>query len=159
MFRKIARTTAPPTGKPLMVWDGQCPFCRYWITVLKSKTGGRVEYQPYQTASARFPDLSDEDFREAVRLIEPDGTVYSGPDCAYRSFLYFSKPIAFPHRLYGKSSLFISLSDWGYYFVSENRPFMLALTKLMWGTDPLNRKPYWLIYLIAILVPVLFLVF
>lgn len=157
MFRKIHKTVTPPNEKPMMVWDGECNFCRYWITVLRHKTGDKVMYQPYQEVTDYFPDISASDFGEAVRLVEKDGSVYNGPDSAYRIFYYLDQPVRFAHRWYCKSRVFSFISDYAYHFISSNRSLMLTLTRMMWGSNPLNRKPYWLIYLIAILIPLVLL--
>ncbi|ELR73293.1 hypothetical protein C900_04145 [Fulvivirga imtechensis AK7] len=159
MFRKIDKTTIPPNGKPMMVWDGDCNFCRYWICVLKSKTGDELEYQTYQEAAGYYSNISRQAFAEAVRLIDGGGQVYSGPDSAYRAFFYFKNPIRFAHDWYDRSKVFRFVSDHAYHFVSTHRPLMLTLTRMMWGNDPLNRKPYWLIYLVIILIPVVLLFF
>src|SRR5437870_6301564 len=41
--------------RPLLVFDGECPFCRAWVTYWKHLTGDRVLYASYQEVGQRFP--------------------------------------------------------------------------------------------------------
>ena len=34
--------------RPLLVFDGECPFCRAWVDYWKRLTGDRIDYAPYQ---------------------------------------------------------------------------------------------------------------
>ena len=57
--------------KPVLVFDGDCGFCRFWIARWQCRTGDRLEYQPYQSdeIARRFPDLSRERCSRAVQLV------------------------------------------------------------------------------------------
>ena len=136
MFKKLSRTFYPP-DRPVMVWDGKCGFCRYWISVWKKRTNESIEYVTFQDHADRFPDIAVEYFEGAVRLIEPDGTIYNGPDAAYRSMRYYKdKPVKLFHRWYARSRFFKRISDYGYHFVTTHRPFLLKLSKLIFGSKP-----------------------
>ncbi len=129
-----------------MVWDGHCGFCRYWTTRWYKITGDKVEYRPYQDAAADFTDIDPRLFKQASRLIETDGLVYSGPRSAYRTLTYGSK-WGFLDKWYASKKWFQKLSDGGYNWVAKNRNFMFKLTKAMYGSDPENIRPFWIIYL------------
>ncbi|MDT7827608.1 DCC1-like thiol-disulfide oxidoreductase family protein [Pricia sp. S334] len=147
------RTTYRPE-KPLLVWDGQCGFCKYWVTRWKKITGDAVRYVPYQDIHEEIPDIPKEAFQKAVRLILSDGRVISGAGAAYRT-LEYSKTW---NRLYGyyqKSQFFRTLSDLGYSYVADHRPFMYNLTQAFFGEDPNKPKPYWVFYLVGIIVLIL----
>ena len=66
------RVSHPPT-KPLLMWDGECAFCRLWIERWREITAGKVDYATYQEAAHRFPEIPAEQFKRAMALIEPDG--------------------------------------------------------------------------------------
>ena len=68
---------AAPT-RPLVVFDGDCSFCRFWIDRWKRTSGDRLDYAPYQVAAARFPEIPVEEFRRAVGLVRPSGQVLFG---------------------------------------------------------------------------------
>jgi lipase maturation factor 1 len=49
---------AAPPDKPLLLYDGECGFCKLWIARWKTATGGLVDYAPSQEAAERFPEIS-----------------------------------------------------------------------------------------------------
>src|SRR3954471_12364725 len=71
--------------KPLVVFDGDCRFCRRWIERWREMTGTAVEDEAYQDAATRFPEIPREDFEKALHFIDRDGTVYRGPEAVFRS--------------------------------------------------------------------------
>lgn len=150
MFSKIEKTAFPPLEKPVMVWDGNCGFCNYWITRWKSKTGDRIHYKTFQEVSKNYPDIPLKEFKKASRLIEMDGQIYSGPNSAYRSFLYFNKPNEKWHWWYSESGWFTYLSDHTYNFIAKHRSIMFTLTKILFGKNPNVLKPYWFFIILSI---------
>src|SRR5690348_7408747 len=77
MAEPMLRVSNPPP-KPLLVYDGDCAFCKLWVARWQEETGDAVDYAPLQQAAARFPQVPREEFERAVKLIEPDGSVWSG---------------------------------------------------------------------------------
>ena len=71
------RVSSPPP-KPLIIWDGECHFCRRWIERWKEITWGEVYYEASQQFGERFPEIPRAQFERSVILIEPDGAVYFG---------------------------------------------------------------------------------
>ena len=53
---------APP--KPLLIFDGNCHFCRRWIERWRELTAGAVEYAPSQEVAERFPEIPREAFEQ-----------------------------------------------------------------------------------------------
>lgn len=151
MFKPVRKVTNPPKS-PTLVWDGDCGFCKYWMLVFKNNTGDSVEYIPYQEAKQFYKDIPINEFKKASRLIAPNGMVYSGPDSAYKTLTYFGSPLVFAHRWYSRSSMFRRVSNQAYNIIERNRPFMMKVTKLFWGKNPLKRKSYWLGYLLFLAV-------
>jgi len=159
MFGKIKHTNFPPNYKPQLVWDGECGFCKYWITYWKSNTGNTIDYKTYQEIASNYKDVPLKEFKKASRLIETDGNIYSGPDSAFRSFTYFSPPNHFWHTLYSKNHLFTWLVDHSYNFIAKHRPFMFKLTHLFFGRDPINLKWYWLGYIALLIIVITAIIF
>ena len=56
---------AAPPPKPLMIWDGDCHFCGRWIERWREMTAGRVDYEPFQTAAEKFPEIPRSEFQES----------------------------------------------------------------------------------------------
>ena len=148
MFAKIETTAYPPTEKPMMVWDGECGFCKFWITHWQSKSNETITFKTYQEVSGKYADIPLKEFKKASRLIETDGRIYSGPNSAYRSFLYFENPDKKWHRWYSTIKWFQKLSDHAYNFIAKHRGFMFTVTKIFFGNNPQALKPYWFLILL-----------
>jgi len=64
-----------------LIYDGECPLCRAardWVA--KRALPGRLEYLPCQAdeRAERFPGIPQSQCLEAMQLVTPEGTVYSG---------------------------------------------------------------------------------
>lgn len=118
-----------------MVFDGDCGFCRYWLVKWRKLSQDHYDYQPYQSAAARFKDIPLKDFQQAVHLIFPDGKVLRGASVAYYPYYQFGSA-DFLYNWYRKGKLFSRLSDLAYQWVASNRNFFFKLTKLLFGNDP-----------------------
>ena len=79
-----SRVSNPPP-RPLMIWDGECHFCRRWIERWREITAGEVEYAPYQEIADRFPEIPREQFQRSVVYIDKTGQVFVAAEAVYRS--------------------------------------------------------------------------
>ncbi|MBI3128637.1 MAG: DUF393 domain-containing protein [Candidatus Tectomicrobia bacterium] len=111
---------APGDGRALLLWDGDCGFCRRSVAWVEARDrAGRIRSVPYQQASS--PPMTDELRRACARwvhLILPDGRVLRAGRAALgvlallgweRSAALLSLPP------------FVWLVEAGYWLVSENR--------------------------------------
>ncbi len=48
---------------PLVIFDGQCGFCRIWIEYWKALTGGRVAYAASQEVGSLYPQIPAEELQ------------------------------------------------------------------------------------------------
>ncbi|GEQ87140.1 hypothetical protein ULMS_26480 [Patiriisocius marinistellae] len=151
MFTKFQKTLYPPFEKPVLVWDGDCGFCKYWVIRWKLHTGISINYIPYQQIAHKFKDIPLKEFKKASRFIDTDGFIYSGPDSAYKT-LSFKNGKSHLHNWYHKYKWFTWLSDFGYNTIAKNRSFMFKLSKAFFGSNPKSFKPYWILYLLIIIV-------
>src|SRR5688572_6374558 len=110
----------------LVIFDGECGICRTWTYWIRQRTPDSVHYHPYQKVHTQFPTIPQEAFQNAVHLIEPNGSVFSGAEAVYKVLAYGG--FRFGHRLYAKSAVFRWVSKIGYRFVSQNRSRISALT-------------------------------
>ena len=124
---------ANPPAKPLLVYDGDCGFCKLWIARWREETGDAVEYQPLQEAAGRFPEVPREEFERAVKLIEPDGSVRSGAAAVYGSLGAGGRPL--PRWSYDHVPGFAAVSEFAYRFIAGHRGLAGGATKLLWGND------------------------
>ena len=133
-------SNAPP--KPLLIWDGECDFCRLWIERWREITEGKVDYATYQEAAVRFPEIPVDQFTRAMAFIKPDGDVFFAADAVYRSLAYRRS-----RRLlawsYDRVPGFAAVSETGYGFIARHRNFTSAVTRLLWGNDVRRPTYFW----------------
>jgi len=124
---------ATPPAKPVMLFDGNCGFCAFWIRRWQQATGERVEYIPFQdTRTAEwFPELPREQLALAVHLIESNGAVCRGAEAVCRS-LATNPARQWPLRWYQKCPRFAAMAESAYRFVAGHRPRFSALTHALW---------------------------
>jgi predicted DCC family thiol-disulfide oxidoreductase YuxK len=123
----------------LVIYDGDCGFCRLWLARWQQVTGDRAEYAPYQQVAAQFPEIPIDNFRKAVHLIEPDGAIHSGAAAVFR-LLRLAPGRAWMFGLYEHVPGFAAVSEAAYRIVAVHRPFFFRVTKLLWG-DHVERSP------------------
>src|SRR5438132_5631622 len=151
------RVSNPPP-KPLMIWDGDCHFCKRWIERWREITAGNVDYATYQEAAARFPEIPVEQLKRAVAFIEPDGEAFFAAEAVYRSLRYRSSRKWLTWS-YDHVPGFAAISETAYKFIAHNRSPGSTVTRLLWGNDVRPPTYFWarrwflrmhgLIYLIA----------
>lgn len=128
-----------PPAKPLVVFDGDCGFCRRWIEVWRGWTGEAVEYGPSQdpTLRERFPEIPAEHFEASIQLIEPDGSVFSGSEAVFRALAHVPGK-RWPLWIYEH----VRGADWitekAYGVVAKHRMPFSALTRWILPPEPLK---------------------
>jgi predicted DCC family thiol-disulfide oxidoreductase YuxK len=123
-----------PPPKPLMIWDGECHFCKRWIERWREITAGEVEYVTYQEAANRFPEIPIEQFKRAVVFIEPDGKAFFAAEAVYRSLRYRASRRWLAWS-YERVPGFAAASELAYKFIARHRDAGSAVTRLLWGND------------------------
>ncbi|HZR78280.1 MAG TPA: lipase maturation factor family protein [Chthoniobacterales bacterium] len=125
---------ANPPSKPLLIWDGECHFCRRWIERWRELTGDKVDYEISQKVADRFPEIQREQFDRAVVLVEPDGTVFSGAEAVFRSLRHRRSKRWLAWSYYHLPG-FAPVTEGFYQFVASNRQLASAATRLLWGKE------------------------
>src|SRR5437763_11042028 len=130
-----AGRVANPPPRPLMLFDGNCHFCRRWIERWQEKSGGKIDYASSQEAGSQFPELSGDDFARAVQLVEPDGTVTSGAEAVFRVLARGGRGGRWLHALYHRVPAFAATTETLYALISRNRSTASRVTRWFWGDD------------------------
>lgn len=123
---------AMPAAKPVLVFDGDCGFCRFWVEYARQLTGDAVEYAPFQEAAERFPDIPPDAFRRAVQFIEPSGRASSAAEAAFR-LAALVPGYAWLLWLYRRLPGFAPASEFSYRVVAGHRSFFDSLRLFLWG--------------------------
>jgi predicted DCC family thiol-disulfide oxidoreductase YuxK len=109
-----------PPSRAVMIWDGDCSFCRRWIRRWRRWTAGMIDDEPYQQAAGRFARIPPGDFVRAVHLVEPDGRTTRGAEAALRS-LEIAGRAGWLIRAYRRIPLFARTCELAYRFVARHR--------------------------------------
>ena len=133
-----AVATSPP--RPLLVYDGDCDFCRFWVARWKSSTGDRLDYASSQEVASRFPEIPAEEFRRAVVLVLPSGEAFSGADAVYRA-LALDPGRGHWRWLYERVPGARAVTDAVYRAMADHRGAATRVTRLLWGAVP-ERPTY-----------------
>lgn len=121
-------------AKPLVIFDGDCHFCRRWIERWKELTAGAVDYAPFQEVAGRFPEIPPEAFAEALHFIDNDGAVYRGAEAVFRSLGTLRRGRAL---VWGYEHLpgFAPITEAAYRVIARNRMAASFFTRLLWGNE------------------------
>jgi len=127
-------TVSANDPRPLLIYDGDCGFCKYWMRYWHKLTGDRVAYAPYQEVAAHYPDIPVAAFQKAVQYIAPDGQRASAAKASFLTLSHAeSKGIWL--TLYRKLPGFAAIAEMAYAFIAAHRPVFYRLSLLLWGKD------------------------
>ena len=127
--------TGHDSGIPLLIYDGDCRFCRIWVDYWRQLTGDLVSYVPYQQAADLFPQIPLQEFERAVQLMLPDGRVFSGADAVVRVLAVTARHSWLLRVYLGFRGLPL-LCRWIYRFVVANRSLLYYPTIVLYGRNP-----------------------
>lgn len=110
-------------SRHLVLWDGDCGFCRRCIKFLsRLELFGALEFQPYQ--EARIPDDLRQACARAVHVVKRDGQVLRGAEA-----ILFCGRFTHFHKLARllEWRIFRPFLDGAYELVARNRAFFSRL--------------------------------
>src|SRR6059036_3159616 len=136
-----SRVSNPPP-KPLMIWDGECHFCKMWIERWREITAGKVDYATYQQAAHQFPEIPLDQFKHAMAFIEPDGKTFFAAEAVYRSLQYRSSR-KWLEWSYDHVPGFAEISETAYKFIARHRSLGSSVTRMLWGKDVRPPTYFW----------------
>ena len=119
---------------PLLIYDGDCGFCIYWVRYWRKLTGDRVTYAPYQEVAAQYPEIPVAAFQGAVQYIAPDGKIASGAEAALLTLSHASGK-SFWLTLYRRFPGFAAIAELIYAYVASHRSAFYRPTLWLWGRD------------------------
>jgi lipase maturation factor 1 len=120
--------------RPLVLYDGDCGFCKRWVDRWRVQAGAEVDFAPYQEASGRFPELAAAKAPESVRFVEPGGRVSRGAEAIYR-MLAHAPGKAWLLWTYTRVPGAALAAESAYRFVARHRDLGSVVTTLLWGRD------------------------
>ena len=120
------------SGKPVLIFDGKCGFCRIWIRYWDQLTGPGIEYRASEDAAADYPGIPPEDYRESVQMVMPDGAVIRGARAVFTTLTY-APGMAWLLWVYQHVPGFAPVTEAAYKLIAANRNFFYQLTRFTFG--------------------------
>ena len=127
-------TVSVGAARPLLIYDGDCGFCSYWVRYWQKLTQDRVDYAPYQDVAADFPHIPVAEFQRAVQYIAPDGSAARAAEASFLT-LSHARGKSFWLTLYRRLPGFAALTELAYAFIASHRTGFYRLSLLLWGRD------------------------
>jgi predicted DCC family thiol-disulfide oxidoreductase YuxK len=124
----------PPDSRPVLIYDGDCSFCRGWVGYWRGLTGDTLEYLPLQQAQERFPEVSVEDCRKGVQLMTHEGR-FSGAAGVIR-FLADVPGYGWLFWCYRFIPGFAAVAALTYGLIANHRDAASRVTRALWGANP-----------------------
>lgn len=120
--------------RPLLIFDGDCGFCRYWVRYWERLTGPRVRYLAYQVVGERYPEIPEHEFARWIQWIGRDGRRASGAHAAFHVLAEV------PHKrhwlwLYRHIPGVAALAEWSYVLISRHRAAAAMGSRRLWGAE------------------------
>jgi lipase maturation factor 1 len=124
--------------RPLLVFDGDCGFCRQWVERWRGITGERVAYRPSQEVGEHYPEIGPERFRAKVWLVEPDGRATGGARAVFRLYALAGEK-RWLGWLYDRLPAFAEAAEETYEFVARHRDEAAVATRWLCGS--VDQRP------------------
>lgn len=128
------QTTNAVQAQPLLIYDGDCGFCIYWVRYWQKLTGDQVGYAPYQEVAAQYPEIPLAAFQRAVRFVAPDGEIASGAEACFLVLSHASGR-GFWLMLYRHLPGFAAIAERAYAFAASHRSALYRPCLWLWGRD------------------------
>ncbi|HUN59021.1 MAG TPA: lipase maturation factor family protein [Candidatus Binataceae bacterium] len=128
------QTSNTARRQPLLIYDGDCRFCMYWIRYWQRLTGTRVTYAPYQEVGSEHPEIPVAAFQRAVQYVSPDGKISSGAEAVLLT-LDHAGGKGFWLSLYWRVPGFARVAETIYALIASNRGALYRPSRWLWGPD------------------------
>ena len=118
-----SETNPEPKTVSVLLYDGECRFCRRWVRRIAWLCGDTLVTQPYQNRGPCLSGIPEEDLAEAVHLVDPSGRIRRGADAVLHG-IAGKRGLAWLAACYRRCSLFSRCAEAVYRWVARNRRFL-----------------------------------
>lgn len=137
MAAEIVVETAHPPERPTLLFEGDESICRRAVARWSASGPRSVDWLPWRSARARFPDLPESQLASAPTLVLPSGEVFSGARAVLRALHLSGRELPwFFYRRYVGVSLLV---DAIFSFASRRRALLSRIARTLAGPD--ERPP------------------
>ena len=117
---------------PVMVWDGECQFCKLCADRFNSLANDDIEFIPFQDLPNKYPNVPDLDYKKSVVFFINNQT-YTGAAAVFSFYNTIGKK--WPMRLYDRFKIFSKISEMFYRFIANNRRLFRLIVNAFWGSN------------------------
>ncbi|HEX5059638.1 MAG TPA: lipase maturation factor family protein [Kofleriaceae bacterium] len=118
--------------KPVLVFDGECGFCRDWVERWRARTGDRVDYVPLQQPGVlQRLGIPRSDALRSVQLVTPDGNRFGAADAVFRTVEY--APELRHVARFGRLPLLRTIANFVYRQIAIRRGLAASVDRLLVG--------------------------
>ena len=112
-------------SKPLLLYDGDCPFCCRSAASLGNGLGKTISVLPVQSGAGIQYGFCADKRPGAVALVECNGEVFTAAAAIFRLMsISGGRPGGLLWLLYRKVRVFRLLAEWGYRLIARIRHFI-----------------------------------
>lgn len=121
-------------SKPVLIFDGDCGFCRRWIARWRQLTGRTILYMPSQSdeVARLFPEIPAQWYEEGVVLMEPGREPLRCAHAVLRTLALAPGSRGFALWFYEHVPPVAWFTEFAYTRVARNRGAADTLTRLLW---------------------------
>ena len=113
--------------KPLLIYDGDCGFCKYWVDRWKKTTGEKIQYESYQEIISEIEEVTREQAKRSVWLILDD-KVLSAAEAVVTAYGITGNTKWL--WIYNNIPLADKIFELTYKLIANHRSFFFKLTKI-----------------------------
>ena len=124
----------PAADLPLIIFDGECGFCRASVDRWRTATGPRIRYAPYQEVGDRFPQINPQAFGQAVHFVDAEGYISRGAEAVFRAAAYCGRK-RWLLWLYTHVPPLALVAETLYGLIAANRTPLSTLRRVWYGKD------------------------
>lgn len=107
--------------KPILIFDGECTFCRRSAKRFRQMTDGRVETRPSQELDLAALGVEPEWVKRSVVFVAPDEAPTEGSEAIFRALLHaLRRRVRWGARA-GLTPGVLGVTQVGYRWVARNR--------------------------------------
>ncbi|MGI8427415.1 MAG: lipase maturation factor family protein [Actinomycetota bacterium] len=125
--------------RPLLIFDGLCGFCSYWVSYWLHLTQDGFEAKAYQKVAAEFPDIPLGRFQKQIVFVDVDGERAFGAEAAFR---ILAMPGGNPLWLwlYRHVPGYAPAAELAYTLVSRHREAAMRASLWLWGPERVPER-------------------
>lgn len=102
--------------EPVLIYDGECAFCRTQVDRLRRRVSDAISFEPYQETRVQIPK---DDLARAIHFIDEEGNVYAGAAAVLRARASGRRSAMW--WMYRHVPGFAAVAELGYRWVARHR--------------------------------------